>query len=80
MEAVTARPDYAEAFTGLGLSLKELGRLKEAEASFESVVHLQPDSALGLGNVAGLYYDQVRSLFSFLWVLRLTHPKCYLSS
>ena len=49
--------DCAEAFTGLGLCLKE------AEASFESVVHLQPDSALGLGNVAGLYYDQVRSLF-----------------
>ena len=51
--------DCVDAHTGLGVSLRELGRRAEAEAAFEAVVALRPTCALALGNLAGMYYDQV---------------------
>lgn len=53
-EAVRARPGYADAFTGMGISLKELKRREEAEVCFQQVVRLRPGCALSLGNLAGL--------------------------
>ena len=52
-EAVRARPNYADAFTGMGISLKELKRREEAEACFQQVVRLRPGCSLSLGNLAG---------------------------
>lgn len=48
-----ARPGYADAFTGMGISLKELKRREEAEACFQQVVLLRPGCSLSLGNLAG---------------------------
>lgn len=58
VQAVSIQPDTPEALTGLGLSFKELGQLQQAEQAFESVLRYQPDNALALGNIAGLYFDQ----------------------
>jgi protein O-GlcNAc transferase len=58
-EAVRLRPNYADAYTGMGVSLKELRRRSEAQACFETCVRLRPGCALSLGNLAGLYYEQV---------------------
>ena len=55
------RPNYADAYTGMGVSLKELRRRPEAQACFETVVRLRPGCALSLGNLAGLYYEQARA-------------------
>ena len=52
-EAVRLRPNYADAYTGMGVSLKELKRKDEAEHCFAQVVHLRPGCALSLGNLAG---------------------------
>lgn len=48
-----SRPAYADAYTGMGISLKELKRREEAEACFQQVVRLRPGCALSLGNLAG---------------------------
>ena len=48
------RPAYADAFTGMGVALKELKRRDEAEACFSQVVRLRPGCALSLGNLAGV--------------------------
>ncbi len=53
------RPGYPDAFTGMGVSLKELRRHDEAAVCFRAVVQLRPGCALSLGNLAGLYYEQV---------------------
>ena len=45
----------------MGVSLKELGRKQEAQACFQVVVRLRPSCALSLGNLAGIYYEQVRT-------------------
>ena len=52
-EAVRLRASYADAFTGMGVSLKELKRKEEAEHCFAQVVRLRPHCALSLGNLAG---------------------------
>ena len=54
-EAVNLRPTYADAYTGLGVSLKESKRKDEAEACFQQVVRLRPGCALSLGNLAGVF-------------------------
>lgn len=58
-EAVRLRAGYADAYTGMGVSLKELRRHSEAAVCFQAVVHLRPTCALSLGNLAGLYYEMV---------------------
>lgn len=50
---MSIKPNYADAYTGLGVSLKELKRKDEAAACFEAVVKLRPTCALSLGNLAG---------------------------
>ena len=55
------RANYADAYTAMGVSLKELGRKTEAQACFQVVARLRPGCALSLGNLAGIYYEQVRS-------------------
>jgi hypothetical protein len=57
---VRLQPGSADAHTGLGVALRDLGRRAEAEAAFAAVVALRPNCALALGNLAGMYYDQVR--------------------
>ena len=52
-EAVRLRSSYADAYTGMGVSLKELKRKEEAEHCFAQVVRLRPNCALSLGNLAG---------------------------
>ena len=52
-EAVRLRSNYADAVTGMGVSLKELGRKEEAVACLQQVVRLRPHCALSLGNLAG---------------------------
>ena len=54
-EAVRLRSSYADAFTGMGVSLKELKRKEEAEHCFAQVVRLRPHCALSLGNLAGQF-------------------------
>jgi Flp pilus assembly protein TadD len=39
------KPDFAEAHNNLGNTLKELGRLDEAEASYNQAIALKPDYA-----------------------------------
>jgi len=48
------KPDYAEAHYNLGVTLKELGRLEEAEASYRKAIFLKNDynpAIAGLGKV-----------------------------
>jgi Flp pilus assembly protein TadD len=45
------KPDYAEAHSNLGNTLKELGRLDEAEASYNQAIALKPDYAEAHSNL-----------------------------
>jgi Flp pilus assembly protein TadD len=58
MQAIAFAPTSIEALTGLGLSHKEVGNLKESEDAFQRVLQLQPENALAFGNLAGLHFDQ----------------------
>ena len=60
-EAVRLRSSYADAFTGMGVSLKELKRKEEAEHCFAQVVRLRPHCALSLGNLAGQHHSAPKS-------------------
>ena len=63
------RISYADAYTGMGVSLKELKRKEEAEQCFAQVVRLRPNCALSLGNLAGnadsLYQRRFSALLHF---------------
>ena len=45
------KPDYAEAHSNLGTTLKELGRLDEAVASYNQAIALKPDYAEAHSNL-----------------------------
>ncbi len=45
------KPDYAEAHSNLGNTLKELGRLDEAQASYTQAIALKPDYAEAHSNL-----------------------------
>ena len=47
---IALKPDYAEAQYNLGITIKEVGRLEEAEASLRQVTRLKPDYAEVTGN------------------------------
>ena len=66
-EAVRLRANYADAYTAMGVSLKELGRKAEAQACFQVVARLRPGCALSLGNLAGIFYEQVRARYDVRW-------------
>ena len=42
-KAVTLSPQDPEAHSNMGVTLKELGRLDEAEASYNQAIALKPD-------------------------------------
>ena len=44
-QAITIKPNFAEAHSNLGNTLKELGRLDGAETSYRQAITLQPDYA-----------------------------------
>ena len=48
------KPDYAEAHNNLGNTLKELGRLDEAEASYTQAIALKPELAEARHNLVEL--------------------------
>jgi tetratricopeptide (TPR) repeat protein len=48
------KPDYAEAHNNLGITLKELGRLEEAEASYTQAIAFKPDYAEAFWNLHGI--------------------------
>ena len=50
-QAIALKPDYAEAHNNLGNTLKELGRLDEAEASYRQAITLKPDYAEAHNNL-----------------------------
>jgi len=50
-KALTLKPDYAKAHNNLGITLKELGRLNEAEASYKKAITLKPDFAEAHNNL-----------------------------
>lgn len=64
----------ADAFTGMGVVLKDLKRLPEAEACFEAVVRLRANCALAHGNLAGVCLCCVPLL-----LLRPLRKECLLS-
>ena len=52
-QALKIKPDYADAYNNLGITLNELGRLEEAEASFTHAIILKtdfPEAQSNLGN------------------------------
>ncbi len=63
-EAVRHRASYADAYTGMGVSLKELKRKEEAEQCFAQVVRLRPGCALSLGNLAGIVLSDADSAWA----------------
>jgi hypothetical protein len=44
-QAITLKPDFAEAHNNLGVTLQALGRLEEAEASYRQAIALKSDDA-----------------------------------
>jgi tetratricopeptide (TPR) repeat protein len=50
-QAITLKPDFAEAYYNLGITLQELGRLDEAEASYTQAIALKPDFAEAHSNL-----------------------------
>ena len=54
-------PDDSSLYNLRGLALGSLGRLDEAEASFRKVIRLQPQAAIGYGNLAALFEERGRS-------------------
>jgi tetratricopeptide (TPR) repeat protein len=44
-QAITLKPDYAEAHYNLGAMLQEQDRFKEAEISYRKAITLKPDLA-----------------------------------
>ena len=44
-KAIKLKPDYAEAYSNLGILLKDLGKLKEAEIITRKAIELKPDFA-----------------------------------
>ena len=54
------RPDYAEALSNRGDTLKELKRFEEALASYDRALMLRPDYAEALSNRGNTLYEMKR--------------------
>ena len=57
MKALEIEPNLAEAHNNLGTTLKELGRLKEAEASFTQAITLKPDLVEAHNNLGNILQE-----------------------
>jgi len=56
-KAIVLKPDYTEAHNNLGVMLRELGRLDEAEASYRQAITLKPDYAEAHSNLGVLLQE-----------------------
>ena len=56
--AITARPDYAPAYSNLATALRNRGRLDEAAATYRQALQLQPEFAAAHYNFANLLLDE----------------------
>ena len=72
-QAVTLKPDYAEAHSSLGNTLSELGRLDEAEASYTQAITLKPEDfkthnqllmCLFLQDKSSVFFDELDYLIN----------------
>ncbi len=68
-KALDIRPDFAEAFNNLGLTLSDLGKKDEAVAAFRKAIELSPDAPEAYNNLGCLYrirkdYQQAVELFN----------------
>jgi len=57
-QAISLRPDWAEAHSLLGSALARAGNYKEAEAELRKAVTLKPDYAEGWNYLGQFYKDQ----------------------
>ena len=55
-QAITIQPDFAEAHSNLGITLKKMGRLKESEVSLRQAITLKPDLAEAHGSLGIIAY------------------------
>ena len=53
-KAIEIKPDYAEPYNNLGVSLKNLGRHTEAITSYNKAIELQPDYAEAYNNLGNV--------------------------
>jgi len=52
--AITIKPDYAEAYNNLGATLQELGRLDMAVKNYEEALSIKPDYAEAYNNLGNI--------------------------
>ncbi len=67
--ALEIKPDFAEVYNNLGLTLSDLGRKDEAVAAFRKAIELSPDSPEAYNNLGCLYkvrkdFQQAVELFN----------------
>jgi tetratricopeptide (TPR) repeat protein len=67
--ALEIKPDFAEAFNNLGLTLSDLGRKDEAVNAFKKAIELSPEAPEAYNNLGCLYkvrkdYQQAVELFN----------------
>ncbi|OUV60213.1 MAG: hypothetical protein CBC82_08750, partial [Cellvibrionales bacterium TMED122] len=55
--AIALKPDFAEAHSNLGVTLKELGRLDEAETSYKQAIALKPDLTEAHSNLGNTFKE-----------------------
>jgi tetratricopeptide (TPR) repeat protein len=54
-KAISINPDFAEAYSNLGLALKELGQLDEAVESYNKALFIKPNYAEAHNNIANVF-------------------------
>ena len=57
-QAITLKPDFAEAYNNLGRTLNDLGKLDEAIANFHQAIRLNPDFAEAHTNLGVTFFNQ----------------------
>ena len=53
--ALFYKPDYAEAYSNLGIILKDLGKLTEAELFIKKATELNPNSVVAYSNLGNIF-------------------------
>ena len=57
-KALSLNPDYAEAYSNMGIALKEHGKLEEAIEAFNKALSIKPDYAEAYNNMGNALQDQ----------------------